>query len=191
MTPHPELVQAEPQADIELNRTGKKNQLPNSSFEQATVPGWPDYYRYTGTAIKPADRIGGSAPVWGVDTNQPYHGQYSLRMDGAGVKNNRQTYIEYSIDPVLTPQARPFVLSTWMRANRNGVTASLYVSGIGAATNVPLTTQWQRYHLPFTLPARTGYLVIRWYQDQRQEGDTVWMDAVQLEKGDKPTDYEP
>jgi len=190
MQPHPELATAEPSADAELKRTGKKNKLPNSSFEQATVPGWPDYYRYVGSAIMPDERIGGPAPVWGVDTNQPYHGSFCLYMSSAGVKNHRQTCIEYEMDPALTPQARPFVLSTWMRGNRDGVAVELYVDSAGGKT-VSLTTKWQRYVLPLTLPAKTGHLVIRWDLHPVQAGATVWMDAVQLEPGDKPTDYEP
>ena len=168
---------------------GKKNQLPNSSFEQATVPGWPDYYRYSGALLRPTERIGGASEVWGVDTKQPYHGDSCLRMSCGA--SHRATYIEYTIDPALTPKATPFVLSTWLRANRDGVGAILYVSGAGSAKRFSLTKQWQRYSLPVTLPAQTSYLVIRWYQNQNQENDVLWMDALQLEVGDTPTDYLP
>ena len=190
MKPHPELATAEPTADAELNRAGRKNKLPNSSFEQATVPGWPDYYRYAGATISPEERIGSPKSAWGVDTGQPYHGDHCLRMNG-GV-DNRQTYIEYNIDPALTPQARPFVLSAWMRASRDGMKVGMYVTrGTPSCRTMSLTTRWARYRLPVTLPARTSYLVMRWHQNQNEEGDTVWIDAAQLEMGHEPTEYEP
>ncbi len=191
MTPRPELAVPEPTADAELNRAGKKNLLPNSSFEQATLPGWPDYYCYMGTRLAPEERIGGAGGAWGLDSRDPYHGQSCLRMGGAGTGASRQTYIEYNIDPALSPEPAPFTLSTWMRASRKGVAASLYVSPLGVSTNIALTTEWQRYRLPFTMPARTGYLVIRWYFSQSKQGDTVWLDAAQMETGMEPTEYEP
>ncbi len=190
MTPHPEQALGEPPADLELDRTGKKNKLPNSSFEQATLPGWPDYYRTAGSPILPDERIGADSGIWGVDTNRPYHGKNCLRMD-AGAGKLRQTYIEYQIDPALTPTATDFVLSAWMRANRDGVRASMYVSGKGITTNVALTTEWHRYALPVRLPAQTSYLVLRWYYSNEHANDMIWMDAAQLEAGVQATGYEP
>ena len=191
MQPHPEMAQAEAPALLESSRAGKKNLLPNSSFEQATVRGWPDYYRYTGTSIMPNERIGSPTAVWGVDTNQPYHGRYCLRMDG-GTNANRRTYFESEDMRGLTEQARPFVLSLWMRASRDGVKTRLRIVGGGQAEKeFSLTTTWQRYALPVALAAQSEYFLFWVFHDAVRDGDTVWMDAIQFEAGDQPTDYEP
>ncbi len=186
----PSRAAAPPAEDADSPPATRKNLMPNSSFEEAALPGWPDYYRGAGAPLRPAQRIGAPAPVWGADTNQPYHGRSCLRMAGGSAL--RQVYLEYAIDPALTPQARPFVFSAWMRASRAEVNAALYVvQGAPAMKPVALTTDWQRYILPVTLPAGTGYLVLRWVQDRNQEGDTIWIDAAQLEAGEQATAYEP
>ncbi len=186
LQPHPELARREPTADADLNRTGKKNKLPNSSFEHAFIPGWPDYYRTAGNPILPDERIGAIHEKWGVDTNRPYHGTQCLRMEVGA-----PTYIEYQIDPALTPQATDFVFSSWMRANRDGVQAALHVSGVAVSTNVTLTTEWQRYALPVRFPAHTSYLVLRWSDPKTCADGRIWIDAAQLETGKQATEYEP
>jgi hypothetical protein len=39
---HPELVQAESAVPV-TGQVGRKNLIPNPSFEESTLPGWPDY----------------------------------------------------------------------------------------------------------------------------------------------------
>ncbi|MGI6086320.1 MAG: hypothetical protein ACOYCD_00015 [Kiritimatiellia bacterium] len=56
-------------------RVGIKNILPNPSFEDETISGWPDYYIPACRATGWRQRIGTpDAPV-GLSTNQPYHGE--------------------------------------------------------------------------------------------------------------------
>ncbi len=192
MTAHPEQALGEPAADAELDRAGKKNQLPNSSFEQAFIPGWPDYYWPAGTRLMPCERIGAEQSVWGVDTNRPYHGKYCLRLGDGGPGRYPQTYNQFNLDPALTRQAARFVLSSWMRANRDGVQIANAIPAALAGETFKLTTQWQRYDMPVLIPAGASLLIIRWYQPGlNADGDTVWIDAAQLEAGDQATEYEP
>ncbi len=192
MEPHPEQALGEPAADAELDRAGKKNQLPNSSFEQAFLPGWPDYYWPAGTRLMPRERIGAEQSVWGVDTNRPHHGKHCLRLGDGGPGRYPQTYIQFNLDPALTRQSAHFVLSSWMRANRDGVQIANSIPVALAGQTFKLTTQWQRYAMPVLIPAGASLLIIRWYQPgANADGDTVWIDAAQLEAGDQATEYEP
>jgi hypothetical protein len=65
----------------------------------------------------------------------------------------------------------------------------------------PLTTDWQRYHLTFEAPGDTYFQIgpdLRNAVPPLQKGGpggveraTVWLDAVQLEAGEEPSDYQP
>jgi hypothetical protein len=190
MAPQLEGFQPETPARLELDRKGKKNLLPNSSFEQTSVPGWPDFYRYTGTPIMPEERIGGPTPVFGADARQAYHGQRSLFLVG-NTNVQRIAFIEPTGLRHLTDQARPFVFSAWMRANRDGVRALVRIGLVLSKKEVELTTEWQRVSLSAVLPAKADDTVIWMHNNKNQNGDCIWIDAIQFEVGDQPTDYEP
>lgn len=190
MVPQLDGFQPETPARLELDRKGKKNLLPNSSFEQTSVAGWPDYYRYTGTPIMPDERIGGPTPVFGADARQAYHGRHSLFLEG-NTNAHRIAYIEPIGLRRLTDQARPFVFSAWMRANRNGVRARVRIGLVLSKKEVDLTTEWQRVSLSAVIPVKADETVIWLHNDKNQNGDCIWIDAIQFETGDQPTDYEP
>ncbi len=190
MTPRPGRGIPDTPALLESNRAGKKNLLPNSSFEQVSVPGWPDYYRYTGASILPHERIGSPTAVFGADTNRPYHGKVCLFLDG-GTNKNRIAYFEPTGLKPLTEQPRPFVFSAWMRGNRDGVKALVRIGLVIVKQEFTLTTEWQRVSLVAPLPAGADETVIWMHNDQNRDGDRLWIDAVQFEPGDQPTAYEP
>lgn len=174
------------QAELRIPETGVKNIMPNPSFEENTLPGFPDYW-FLGAHSAPTypnQRAGRENAIFELDAGQAYHGKYSYRIRGG------YTYFK------LCPQhdrPTPYVWSAWMRADRPGVTVRFGGDGISkqAATFTP-TTEWQRYHVPLTMPRHArrhnSYALSVATADP---GACVWVDAMQFELGAEPTEFEP
>ena len=94
-----------------------------------------------------------------------------------------------------------YTLSLYMKGNKNGDKANLLSilrSGSKiisyATTTFKLSTEWKRYSLPVKLknpgpvqtaiPRHSGEISVL-----PSPGTTIWMDAIQLEKGDKATEF--
>ncbi len=170
----------EPELEIPRSgRSGKKNLLPNPSFEQATLPGWPDYYRpwYSDPLIGSPDA------GWGQDASDPYDGKYCLR-----ITRNRTAYngTYFYISPQHNRPVR-YVFSLYLRAERDGMTV-LTGGGGFPWQKLTLTTSWQRYQVSAIVPARAdrnSFLQVRLTDDGR-----IWADALQFEPGEEPTAFE-
>ena len=162
----------------DTGRPGKRNLLRNPGFEEAGLPNWPDYYLFPGGCT--------------IDTQNPYEGVQCLRIEaGAGGKR-----VYAACSPKLK-EPTDFVLSAHLRADRPG----LKVKFVGFGWLVPkptfgykdfeLTTEWKRYSEQGTLPTglpnwhSVGVLV-----HGNQEG-AVYVDALQMEKGQTLTEYDP
>ena len=82
-----------------------------------------------------------------------------------------------------------YVLSVYMKADQDGVKANLG-SGAWEWKTVTLTTSWKHYSTVATVPVggkRYNHIIVR----TSREPCTIWVDAVQVEKGEKPTAFEP
>ncbi len=186
MQPHPELAQEE-QAVPRRGREGRKNLAPNPSLEEASLPGWPDYYRvYSGQSLVRL-RMGQPGVLYGLDSDNPHHGKVSLRLHG--YRGNMVGYLAPKVE-----KPTEFVLSAYMRASRDGVKVSMNGGQIMPLKEFTLTTRWERYYIPGTLDPKTNvmskYNTIV-FSIQSPGEDDVWIDALQLEKGNVPTDFEP
>lgn len=180
--PRPELAVPEPPATPREGRPGKKNLVQNPGFEEATLPSWPDYYRpYRGKFV------GTPQANWGLETTDPYQGKYCLRMES----NEKRTGIGYwgtGFDFYLAPQSdrpTPYTFSMYLKADREGMQVQLPWE----QKKTPVTAgEWRRYSVSGAIPPRVAsyntFRVLFW-----GEG-TVWADAVQVEKGEKPTPFE-
>ena len=91
----------------------------------------------------------------------------------------------------------PYTLSCFMRASREGVPAVLGVVARAATggdkehrQQVKLTTQWKRYSLTFT-PEQPYAFVFAGPDLRSEERVDVDVDAIQLEKGQAPTEFQP
>lgn len=182
MAAHPE--EAAPEYTVPaIPRSGRmdmKNILPNPSFEQAALPGLPDYYR---AIWMPGPRIGQPGSLWGLDEVNPWHGKVSMRLAGRG-------FFECYIAPgVKKPQA--MVFSAYMRADRDGVEVEFNPGALGEPRKFKLTDAWARYSAPLAAAPTSGrldmYNTIRLYAPRDA---ALWVDAVQLEAGDTPTEFE-
>ena len=175
----------------DTGRPGKKNLLRNPGFEEASLPGWPDYYLSTASGPRPGQP--GSEPGYGLDTNRPYEGQASLWIcvKGEGAKR-----FYGACSPQLKSET-PFVLSAFMRADRDDVK----VRFVGFGWRVPkptfgheeftLSTKWQRFSERGTLiPGLPTWHSVG-VEILANQDATVFVDAVQFEKGTELTEYEP
>ena len=181
---------------------GVKNLVPNSSFECGGaqwgsltwgLSGWAgNLYRLEGT----------------VDAGGGQHGQHSFRI--AIDPQSRPVFWFDYYEPVRQPVRRVLVanrgwfrvtpgekltLSAWLRADAEGTVAQL------AANEAPhrllrqsatVGTRWQRQ--AFTFAPAQPYVFIAVGLDLEASGrdaGRLWVDAVQLERGERATPYEP
>jgi hypothetical protein len=200
-----ELVKVPPQPvrfSRRIEPTGSRNLLPNASFE-CGPDGWSSLGQRTGW--------GNLSGLFGsVVTDEPQHGRRSLRIE-LGPGKTPVTFFDY-FQPVRIEQKAPlaanvgwvtvekgsaYTLSAWMRADAEGVPASLLIrqcdpasSPVTASKGVILSREWQRYSL--TVQASRGSMFVAVGPDLRKsptDAAVVWIDAVQLEKGGTASDF--
>ncbi len=181
---------------------GVKNFLPNSSFECGGanwgsftygLKGWGgNLYRLEGV----------------VDDAVAEHGKHSLKI-ALGPKTLPVFYFDY-YQPVREPVRRVLVanqgwfrvkpgekltLSAFLRADADGVAAQMVAVEAPNRTRrkqVTVGTKWQRYE--FTFAPAQPFIFIAVGLDleaSRCNAATLWLDAIQLERGKRATTYEP
>ena len=185
-----------------VEASGSRNLVPNASFELGGS-GWSSL---------------GSGVGWGnlarlhgrIETSGGAHGQSFLRIP-VGDDQTPVLYFDY-YEPVTQRELHPlaanlgwlkvvkgatYTLSAYMRANRDGVPAVLGImskeptgGGNEKRQGVRLTTVWKRYSLTFS-PQQRYVFVFAGPDLQREERVDVDVDAIQLEKGDQVTDFQP
>ena len=203
-------VQIAPVGKLELAFTDRiepgesRNLLPNASFE-CGPDGWASLGKQAGW--------GNLSGLYGtIQAGGAHDGEHCLRIE-LGPGKTPVTYFDY-FDPVAVVQHAPlaanvgwvrvrkgksYTLSAWMRADRDGVPGKLLVclSDPGGWPNphskeVVLSQKWQRHTLTFQ-PWR-GWLFVAVGPDlsgSRDPSATVWIDAVQLEESQAPTEFVP
>lgn len=186
----------------QINTAGVKNFIPNSSFECGTA-GWGSLsWGLSGWAGN-LYRLEGE-----LDAHAPQHGRRSLKL----VLDPRTLpvfWFDY-YEPVCQPVRRVLVanqgwfcvkpdesltLSAYLRADAEGVAAQLVVHECnGGVQTRPVTVgkEWQRHS--FTFAPRQPFIFIAIGADleaAHRTAMTLWLDAVQLERGARATAYEP
>ena len=182
--------------NLEMPEDGK-NLLLNNSFEQGLL----------GYRVKHANRDRQWKWVpFTVTEKEAFHGSYSLAMSARPIKDVDYRRLAYGVN--LTTSAAPCVAGTYtvsFHAKSSGE-GSEYLNfwipnfysgspfaafaGDGHGT-FRLTPQWKRYSTRFKMP-RPGPVEIHfntWSASGREQ--TVWVDAIQLEKSDRATAYQP
>ena len=170
-------------------RPGHKNILRNPSFEEATMPNFPDYWLVAAhsSPSSPEERVGREKALYMLDGNNPYHGKNSLRIRSPEKRS-------IMLLTMLAPQHdRPtgYVWSVWLRAERDGAKAYFRAPGMNKAT-FTLTRNWKQYYGNLTMPATAPWTTSCgfWVLGDKG-GTTVWADAMQFEVGVTPTDFDP
>ena len=193
MRPHPDQIDPVYGAPglPDTGRPGRKNLLRNPGFEEAGLPGWPDYYLFT--AAGPLSGRPGSESGYGLDTENPYEGNASLWIR---VKNEGAKRFYGACSPRLERET-PFVFSAHMRADRDN--AKVRFVGFGWKVPQPtfgyreftLTTRWQRFSETGALPSGLPPWHSVGVEILANQDATVFFDAVQLEQGTELTEYDP
>ena len=181
------LVERGPATKVEV-----KNILRNSSFEQATLPLFPDYWTCSALTSREFGKVG-------QDFTQAYHGKCSFRI-WAPEKNLWGNDLIYKTPPMgwqSVEWKKPYVFSVYAKGERDGQKMSLYVADWYRSgefnKEFALTTHWKRYVLPVEIPV--GKTINNWARVDinmryRDEG-TIWVDGAQFEKGTGATPYAP
>ncbi len=160
--------------------TKPKNLLSNSSFETACLPGQPTSWESLAWGrLMPDER------TCGQDDRNPCHGRYCMRV------TRPADAVLYDARTIHAPMSlvtdETYTLSAYLRADKPGVRAFLYLGGCGEV--VKLTTQWQRYTLTKTIDNGAKVFVAVYYGSPAGSAN-AYVDAVQVELGDAATDYE-
>ena len=156
-----------------------KNLMPNSSFEEARMEGWPDYWFGDNVRI----HVLPSPLACGLDGKTPFHGKQCLRV----VKDSR--FMTYLVSTGLNaPPGKEYTISAWMRADAPEIKVRLYWGG--GFGEFDLTGEWERYSFTVTPgKGRKGRQLLQIWPWKK--GDyTFYVDAVQVEEGTEATEYE-
>jgi hypothetical protein len=186
----------------QISTEGVKNFVPNSSFECGTA-NWGSFtYGLSGWAGN-LYRLEGES-----DNAVAHHGRHSLKI-ALTPETLPVFYFDY-YDPVRQPVRRvltanrgwfrvkpgeKLTLSAFLRADADGVAAQLAANEAPThlqSKQVTVGKEWQRHEFTFT--ATQPYLFIAVGLDleaSRRDAATLWLDSVQLERGDHATSYEP
>ena len=179
---------------------GDGNLVPNGSFE-CGPSGWGSQTANYITWATPMDRLFGEVVEGGA-----FHGKRCLKI---AINPQNQPVVNFDCYqplrvPVKAPLAgnvgyiqlepgQPYVLSAYLRADQDGTPVRLGVQQFGEwvnSTKVQVGREWKRYTFKFKPKRELGYVLVG---PDLLESDrtscTLWIDAVQLAKGQEPRDF--
>ncbi|MBD3293114.1 MAG: hypothetical protein GF393_09330 [Armatimonadia bacterium] len=111
-----------------------------------------------------------------LDDTDPRHGERCLLLDNA----EGLPLLQAATTWMAVPGERDCVFSAWLRADREGLPVDLRCGN--ARTSISVGTRWAQYALAGVAPGDrlTGFI-------QPKEQGKLWIDAVQLQALDEPT----
>lgn len=181
---------------------GVTNLLPNSSFECGGA-NWGSYtYGLSGWAGN-LYRLEGE-----VDAAIAHHGRHSLKI--ALTPQTQPVFWFDYYDPVRQPVRRVLVanrgwlrvkpgeeltLSAFLRGDSDGLAAQLLVVEAPDRTRKKQVTagrEWARHEFTFTPQQEHLFIAVGLdLEASQRDAGTLWLDAVQLERGERASDYRP
>lgn len=186
----------------QITTVGVKNFVPNSSFECGSA-NWGSYtYGLHGWAGN-LYRLEGN-----VDSTAGQHGRHSMKIS-LTPETLPVFWFDY-YDPIRQPVRRVLVgnrgwfcvkpeekltLSAFLRADADNIAVQMMVIEAPDRTQrkqVMVDREWKRYE--FTFAPHKEYIFIAIgidLEESRKDAGTLWLDAIQLERGDQVTAYEP
>jgi hypothetical protein len=186
----------------QISTDGVKNFVPNSSFECGTANWGTFTYGLSGWAGN-LYRLEGEP-----DGAVAQHGRYSLKI-ALTSKTLPVFFFDY-YDPVRQPvrlvmaanqgwfrvnPGEKLTLSAFLRADAEGVAAQLAANEAPShllRKQVTVGKEWQRHEFTFTPTQPFLFIAIGLdLEASGRDAATLWLDAVQLERGDHATAYEP
>jgi hypothetical protein len=186
----------------QISTEGVKNFVPNSSFECGAA-NWGSFTYGLSGWVGNLYRLEGA-----LDQDVAQHGRHSLRI-ALTPKTFPVYYFDY-YDPVRQPVRRvlaanrawfrvkpgeKLTLSAYLRADAEGVAAQMVVNeapGNLLRKQVTVGKEWQRSKFAFTSTQPFLFIAIGLdLEASGRDAATLWLDSVQLERGDHATAYEP
>ncbi len=162
-----------------------KNVLANSSFEVCTTEKTPDFWGQGSMGIISnywQERIDEWRTRWGVDDTVSHSGKRSLRIDCPGKDStDLVAYAKWVDLPALNV---PWTLSVWLKANREDMPVGITFQP--GSKVVKVGKEWARYWVTASPYDKTQTVII-----SPQDKGVIWVDDVQFEQADAPTDYAP
>ncbi|MGI6087924.1 MAG: sugar-binding protein [Kiritimatiellia bacterium] len=157
-------------------RMDRKNKFPNPSFEQITVPGYPDYFY--------------NCHNWTLDyTGTAKFGRNCVKITKRAAVEPPWAWLTWSCDPQ-HDHPTSYTWSFWAKGGKGGEKLWVRHAPSGAKTNIVVTADWQRYVVAdVVIPARHRGSESDFGILLNTVGD-VWVDGLQLELGGKVTDFE-
>lgn len=157
-------------------RKDRKNVMPNPGFEDAIAEGCPDYCRISnGATLQEGDAL---------------FGKRCVRLEKTAASGYE--FIHMHCDPQ-DQKPQTYTLSLYLKGSRNGLNAWLRGTQMnpekpyGECTTINLTTSWKRYSITGVIPARVSEAI---HEIRLTQPGTMWVDGVQLERGDAATEFE-
>lgn len=155
-----------------------KNLVSNSSFERQRMPGHPVHWEAKAwTWLIPDRRTNG------LETTNPFHGKHCFRVTRVYPDETRALH-----EPVILRNDGPHTLSLYLRSDKPGTRAMLYLKP--PYKTVKLGVEWQRYTMTREV-TRKGRTYVGVYHVGKTGSANIYVDAVQLEEGSEATEYEP
>jgi hypothetical protein len=160
------------------------NLLQNPGFETTVIPFWPEHWW---TWAQLPGYVGSQNALWAVDETVAYEGKRSLRMSQREWTDTTypQTALDVQQANLRLEANQPYTVSAFLRADRPGTRVWLWIN-YKLSKELVLDTGWQRHSFTCASPAATTQGFVR--VSMRSAG-TVWVDAVQLERGSTPLSY--
>ncbi len=166
-----------------------KNLIVNSSFEQ-------DVEGFEGIPVKwPLFNFGHLLPhpdACGLTAENPHHGERCFRIPG----RPELVYGTKCRQSVPVDRGTTYTLSAWMRADKPDTEVRLtFRDRYEQFTDVQVGTDWQRFShtdtIPTEGPLRAWRSVMIEFWTHEANESAVYIDAVQFEEGEEPTEYTP
>ncbi len=167
-----------------------KNHMPNPCFRRQFIPGIPDFCRpYFCLSADPF--FGQTNGAWRVDPAMPWNGHPSLRMFKRAIAapgfKTRGMFLSFYPPP--TDKPVPMTFSLYARSPAPKATLSITLAG--TTTLGPFSNEWRRYHVTFPMnPGNGANLGARTIMMIPSAEAVIWINGLQLEAGNTPTDFQ-
>ncbi len=178
-----------------ISRTkNSKNRCPNPCFKDQFIKNVPNFYRQMITTLDP--RIGLKGSSWFIDNENLWNGIPSLKMSG----HKSRSITMGSCYPPASGKPVRVTFSCYAKGKSNKDVLYLSFSRTAkkpgdnkyARKTFRLTPEWKRYSFSFNVfPAPHWNSGARMYFiGTGNDESTVWINGLQLEKGEKSTKFE-
>ncbi|MFA9477951.1 hypothetical protein ACERK3_06525 [Phycisphaerales bacterium AB-hyl4] len=167
-----------------------ENLIANSRFDYdyARLPGWPAAW-HTIDSLMESGSAGTEDGRWAPVTETAVHGERSMRLikDAPGMAGSTEAF-NLLVTPAIHqsvryPEGGTYTLSVWLRADHP---ARVWVMHGWAHKQIEnVGNDWQRYEVTFEQGSEGGSFI----RIMLMSEGTLWIDGVQLEKGDQASEY--